>query len=265
MTVLRKRFRRRLKPRRYRTTHLLPSLLTSASVACGLLAIICSMDKAPELAAWLILVAFVCDGLDGKIAKLLKVSSPLGVQLDSLGDVISFGVAPAMMLRTLLYPTSHKLGISLALIYVLCTALCLARYNLTAESAARAHFTGLPCPAAAGLLASIVLVLQLYGIEVLPGSFLRGGIHVLTVVVSILMVSRVPYPDLAVRYLERRSIFNHTVVIALLLSVGALNPQITMVSCFAVYVILGPALLRHPRKSPAADRDDQTFPLEREV
>ena len=162
MAPLRQRLRRPLKPKRYRTTHLLPSLLTSATVACGLLAIIYCMDGAPELAAWMILVAFVCDGLDGKVAKMLKVSSPLGVQLDSLGDVIAFGVAPAMMLRTVLYPSSHKLGISLALIYVLCTVLRLARYNVMAESARKPHFTGLPCPAAAGLLASIILVLRLY-------------------------------------------------------------------------------------------------------
>lgn len=265
MAPLRQRLRRPLKPKRYRTTHLLPSLLTSATVACGLLAIIYCMDGAPELAAWMILVAFVCDGLDGKVAKLLKVSSPLGVQLDSLGDVIAFGVAPAMMLRTVLYPSSHKLGISLALIYVLCTVLRLARYNVMAESARKPHFTGLPCPAAAGLLASIILVLRLYEMDLSLGDPLRMGIHILTVIVSILMVSRVPYPDLAVRYLERRSLFNHTVVIAIGLSLGALNPEVTMACCFAAYVMFGPVWLHQHRKVRARDGNDEAVSLGREV
>jgi CDP-diacylglycerol--serine O-phosphatidyltransferase len=265
MSVLRQKFRRPLKPKRYRATRLFPSVLTSAGVACGLLAIIHCMDGAAELAAWMILVAFVCDALDGKIAKLLKVSSPLGVQLDSLGDVISFGVAPAMMLRTVLYPTSHKLGISLMLAYVLCTALRLARYNVMSSDAPRLHFTGLPCPAAAGLLASTVLVLKLHNVDLSVIGPLRVGIHIMTVILSILMVSRVPYPDLMVRYLERRSNFSHTVAIALGVSLGILNPQATMVLCFGAYVLLGPVLLRHDRRVHVTKSDGEVVSVGRDV
>lgn len=265
MSALRQRLRRPLKRKRYRATHLLPTLLTSASVACGLLAIIYCMDGAAEPAAWMILVACVCDALDGKVARLLKVSSPLGVELDSLGDVISFGVAPAIVLRTVLYPSSYKLGISLTLIYVLCTTLRLARYNVMAHSAPKRHFTGLPCPAAAGLLASIVLMLKLHEIDLSMGGPLQVGMHILTVILSILMVSRVPYPDLLTRHLERRSLFNHTVVIALVLSVGALNPHATLVFCFAAYVLLGPVLLRHLRRIQVGESDSKLTEIEREV
>ncbi|MFH1741785.1 MAG: CDP-diacylglycerol--serine O-phosphatidyltransferase [bacterium] len=259
MSKLRPRLRRPVKPKHYRGTHLLPNLLTSASIACGLLAIVYSMDGFVELAAWMILVAFVCDGLDGKVAKLMKVSSPLGVELDSLGDLISFGVAPAVMLRRLLYPSWEKLGISLVLVYVLCTALRLARYNVMAHSARKPHFTGLPCPAAAGFLASVVLVLGHYNLDLsLSGPF-RIGIHVLTVILSVLMVSRVRYPDLAVRYVERRGNFNHTVVIALGLSLGVLNPPVTMLCCFAVYLLLSPLLLFRKQEVAVDDHDPETL------
>ncbi len=252
------KFRKSLKPRMIRATYLFPTLLTSASIVSGLLAIVYSMDGFIELSAWMILVAFVCDGLDGKIAKLLKVSSTLGVELDSLGDLISFGVAPAVMLRRLLYPSSEKLGISLMLIYVLCTALRLARYNVMAHSSSRkVHFTGLPCPAAAGFLASIVLVLTHYGWDLSQGGFFRLALHLLTVFLAVMMVSHVRYPDLAARYVERRSLFNHTVVIAIGLSLGVLNPQLTMLFFFGVYVSLGPALLVQSRHRQLAGETEQ--------
>ncbi len=241
-----------------RATHLFPTLLTSASIVSGLLAIVYSMDGYLELAAWMVLVAFVCDGLDGKVAKLLKVSSPLGVELDSLGDLISFGVAPAVMLRRLLYPAGEKLGISLMLIYVLCTALRLARYNVMAHSSSRKiHFTGLPCPAAAGFLSSLVLVLTHYGWVLSQGGPLRLGLHLLTIVLAVLMVSHVKYPDLAARYVERRSLFHHTVVIALALSLGVLHPQFTMLFCFATYVSLGPIMLLRRHRSSVTESDQE--------
>ncbi|HPO07830.1 MAG TPA: CDP-diacylglycerol--serine O-phosphatidyltransferase [bacterium] len=240
MRPFRDGLKRPLKPKRYRGAHLLPNLLTCSSIACGLLAIVYTMDGKFELASWMILVAFVFDGLDGKVAKLFKVSSPLGVELDSLGDVISFGVAPSLLLGRMLYPAWQKLGISLILVYVLCTALRLARYNVMAHTARRPHFTGLPCPAAAGLLTSLVLMLSFYNVDLTHGGPLRVGMHILTIVLAVLMVSRIRYVDLAVRYVERGSVFNHSVILALALGLGALHPQVTLFCCFAGYIILGP-------------------------
>jgi CDP-diacylglycerol--serine O-phosphatidyltransferase len=257
MRPFRNGLKKPLQPKRYRGAHLLPNLLTCSSIACGLLAIIYTMDGKFELASWMILVAFVCDGLDGKVAKLFKVSSPLGVELDSLGDVISFGVAPSLLLGRMLYPEWQKLGISLILVYVLCTALRLARYNVMTHIARRPHFTGLPCPAAAGLLTSLVLMLSFYNVDLAHIRPLRVGIHILTVILAVLMVSRIRYVDLAVRYVERGNVFNHSVVLALGLGLGALHPQITLFCCFAGYIILGPLPLLKMNKLKVEEGTEQ--------
>lgn len=229
--------------RRIRTAHLLPSVFTSGNVACGTAAILKACDGQYETAGWLILAGFLFDVLDGRVAKLLHASSNFGVQLDSLADVITFGVAPAVLFRSMLYAPDSRLGFSLAILYGTCTALRLARYNVTAlksgPSDARSSFLGLPCPCAAALLASLAIVLHEFDIAAakLPQKI---GIHLLIFGLSVLMVSRVRFPDLIARRVERGSVFNYLVIGAILLSIGVIEPPLMVLVASASFIVGGP-------------------------
>ena len=151
--MLRRRQRRR--PRAQPLIHLLPNMFTVLSLCAGLTAIRYALDGRFELAVALIIVAGVLDGLDGRSARLLKISSKLGAELDSLADFLSFGVAPAILVYLWSLNQVKALGWALALLFATCCALRLARFNTELENTDRPawmsrFFTGMPAPAAAG-------------------------------------------------------------------------------------------------------------------
>ncbi|MBN1846222.1 MAG: phosphatidylcholine/phosphatidylserine synthase [Sedimentisphaerales bacterium] len=270
------RFRRQHKTRRLRRVAVMPSLVTLLNGVCGFAAIHFTargmnepdrlwLEK-PELtffaaAAWMIFLAMICDGLDGFLARLSRGTSGFGAQLDSLADVISFGVAPAfLMLRVVenhfqgvIGPVSPVFG-SIpgkllwlgAVMYVCCAALRLARFNVEHGRPEVGHdqFSGLPSPAAAGVVASLVL---LYGDLVpeikpdVPGLAQIGGrvvIHCLpwiTVLVALLMVSRIPYGHVINQYVRGRRPFGHVVRIVILLLFLYWKPQLTLSIVFIFY------------------------------
>ncbi|MEW6238752.1 MAG: CDP-diacylglycerol--serine O-phosphatidyltransferase [Candidatus Omnitrophota bacterium] len=238
-----RRFRiRNLRPKRknIKVVHLLPNVLTSFNVACGVSSIILGIDKRFEVAAFFILLAAFFDLIDGKVARLFGSASPFGVQLDSLADVISFGVAPPVLLHTILYQQSDRLGLSLVLIYTLFTALRLARYNVHANiGQKRDHFTGLPCPVPACFLAATVLVCIEYGIA-MDNAYFRTGMHIVMISLACLMVSTVSYPDLSSWHIERRNIFQHNVIMVLVLCVTVLIFKTVIFFLSASFILSGP-------------------------
>ena len=141
---------------RYRGVFLLPSLFTLGAVFAGFYAIIASMNNQFESAAMAIVVAGILDGLDGRIARLTNSQSAFGAELDSLSDMVSFGVAPALIAFSWGLQPLGRLGWAIAFIYVAGTALRLARFNTQIGLADSRIFTGLASPAAAGLVISLV-------------------------------------------------------------------------------------------------------------
>lgn len=236
-----------LKPRQ-RMYAIIPTLLTLGNAVCGFGAITFAAKVGPEqvlnvaatgpktasellfVSAGLIFLAMVFDALDGSVARLTKQSSDFGAQLDSLCDVVSFGVAPAFLMLKLMHP-SHKLMESIAtlpleysprllwtiaVLFMTCAILRLARFNNeTDENDSHADFKGLPSPAAAGVIAAFPIGLQglkdVTGEGVVAGS-IQGStsflsaiailLPIITVCVAILMVSRIRYPHLINQFLR---------------------------------------------------------------
>ena len=190
--MLPKRRRRRLRAQPL--IHLVPNIFTVMSLCAGLTSIRYALDQRFELAVALIVVAGVFDGLDGRSARLLKITSKLGAQLDSLADFLSFGVAPALLVYLWTLNSVKGVGWALALLFATCCALRLARFNTELEepnepSWRSRFFTGLPAPSAAGL--AIMPLLASFAFD--QSWFQNWPLNaVLTVVVALLMVSKLP-------------------------------------------------------------------------
>jgi CDP-diacylglycerol--serine O-phosphatidyltransferase len=143
---------------RERGIYLLPNLFTSASLFAGFYAIVQAMNGRFEHSAVAIFIAMVLDGLDGRVARLTNTQSAFGAEYDSLSDMVSFGVAPALVLYVWALQPMGKLGWIAAFIYCACAALRLARFNTKLDEGDKRYFQGLPSPAAAALLAGLVWV-----------------------------------------------------------------------------------------------------------
>lgn len=141
-----------------RSIYLLPNLFTTAALFAGFYAIVQAMGGHFEQSAIAIFVAMVMDGLDGRVARLTNTQSAFGAEYDSLSDMVSFGVAPALVLYVWALKPMGKLGWIAAFIYCACAALRLARFNTKLDDADKRYFQGLPSPAAAALLAGLVWV-----------------------------------------------------------------------------------------------------------
>jgi CDP-diacylglycerol--serine O-phosphatidyltransferase len=151
---------------RSRGIYLLPNLFTSAALFAGFYAIVQAMNGNFELSAIAIFIAMVMDGLDGRVARMTNTQSAFGAEYDSLSDMVSFGVAPALILYVWALKPLGKLGWIAAFIYCACAALRLARFNTKLdEHQDKRYFQGLPSPAAAALLAGFVWVSYEYGVS----------------------------------------------------------------------------------------------------
>lgn len=188
-----KRSRRRawqeLRERRGKGIFLLPSLLTTGNLFCGFFALILTVDHRYTEAALAIFVAMLMDLLDGRVARLMKATSQFGVEYDSLADVISFCVAPAFLIYSFALRGLGRPAWFAAFLFVICGALRLARFNVQTGSVDKRFFVGLSTPAAAGVVASTVMVLQ--GEELTRWTLL--AVAIATYVVALLMVSTFRY------------------------------------------------------------------------
>ena len=152
---------------RERGIYLLPNLFTTAALFAGFFAIVQAMNHKFELAAVAIFIAMVMDGLDGRVARMTNTTSAFGAEYDSLSDMVSFGVAPALIMYVWALAPLKKLGWIAAFLYCACAALRLARFNTKLDDPFqdKRFFQGLPCPAAAALLAGFVWVANEYQIS----------------------------------------------------------------------------------------------------
>lgn len=177
---------------RFRRGATLPSILTSVSLFFGVLSLVRSIQGQYEFAALFIAFSIVLDGLDGLVARLMGTASDFGRELDSLCDLMAFGVAPAFLAYAWALSDLGRLGVAAAFAYVLCGALRLARFNIQASVADKRHFVGLPIPAAAGAVAALVY----YCPRPVHDPALSALAGLLVAVLAVLMVSRARYRSL---------------------------------------------------------------------
>ena len=178
-------------PVRRKGIYLLPNLLTTGALFGGFYAVLSGFSGNYEWAAMAIFAAMFFDGLDGRVARMTNTQSDFGVQYDSLSDMVSFGVAPAVVAYGWGVSDLGKLGLAAAFVYASCAALRLARFNVQAESSDGKVFTGLPSPAAAALVAGFVWSTY----ELAPSVALSVLGAVLTAAAGLLMVSNFKYPS----------------------------------------------------------------------
>jgi CDP-diacylglycerol--serine O-phosphatidyltransferase len=219
---------RRVRKQRLKYVTILPSLITILNGVCGFAAIILASKDAFALAGYMILLAMIADMLDGRLARSVKSTSSFGGQLDSLCDIISFGVAPAFLMLEVLEYELESAGLPngsflqrflwlTAAVYISCAAIRLARFNVENEEDESAHmsFVGLPTPAAAGVIASLIIFHQ----QTLPNfDAIIYALPFLALGVAILMVSRLRYPHILNQYLRGKKPFAHLIRVLLLLA-----------------------------------------------
>ncbi len=178
--------------KKYLRKHLsiIPNSCTSMNLVCGFLSILMASHGEFLVASWLILIANIFDILDGRLARLTSVESLFGAELDSLCDLVSFGVAPAFLIYTRYFKDGSIIGMLVTVLFVLCGALRLARFNVTPHSHKDA-FEGMPIPGGAGILATMVIFeLQYFSFMAIP----QYAVPFIVVVTALLMISKIEYP-----------------------------------------------------------------------
>ncbi|MSQ98833.1 MAG: CDP-diacylglycerol--serine O-phosphatidyltransferase [Xanthomonadales bacterium] len=225
---------------------LLPNALTTAALFAGFYSIISGINGHYSASAIAVVVAGVLDGLDGRVARLTNTQSDFGVQYDSLSDLISFGLAPALLafnwsLSSLrdLGPMAGKLGWLAAFLYVACAALRLARFNTQVGVEDKSHFQGLATPAAAGTMVSTVWFFTSHGIH---GETVSWVIWLETVFLALLMFSRVRYFSGKTWPMGDRIPMYVLFLIVLVFALLAIDPPTVMLVLALAYVISGLAL-----------------------
>lgn len=220
-----------------RMIHPLPCLFTTASLLSGFYAIISSINGNFFNAAVAIIVAGVFDALDGRIARLTKTTSTFGMEYDSLSDLVSFGVAPALLAYLWALEPYGRYGWLAAFLYVATTALRLARFNSLTLEKAPVDFVGLPCPAAAGMIATTVLFTRYLGAN---DTVKHISILILVYLLSYLMVSNFSYMSFKHPAAKRKKTFQVTVGMVLLMILVAAEPPVTLFVIGSVYALSGP-------------------------
>jgi CDP-diacylglycerol--serine O-phosphatidyltransferase len=214
-----------------------PSLFTTANICCGFGSVLVAFRGEFTLAAALIAVSIVLDVLDGAVARAVGATSPFGVQLDSMADLISFGVAPAVLVHTWVLGDSPALGWVFAFLWLTCAAFRLARFNVTVDPLAdKRYFVGLPSPGAAGVPVATVFALD----DVAVGPWIWLPLAV-AVVPAVLMTTSVRFRSfrslLSVTHLPRLQVL---VVLALLVAGLVVNPALTGLCAAYGYVLTAP-------------------------
>ena len=221
------------RPKRFRRgVSLLPSLFTMANMFCGYACVIYSMRGEYETAAPFIGVAIVLDMLDGRIARMTGTESEFGLQFDSLADVISFGIAPAIMSFAWGLSSLGRLGWAAAFLFVTAAAMRLARFNIQSPSADKRYFVGLPSPAAAAVPAATVFAYP-YGL-----TDMRAAVPVLAMVVvpALLMVSTIRFRSFKALDLGTRRPYRVLILVALLIVAIVTHPEIVLVVMAYTYL-----------------------------
>jgi CDP-diacylglycerol--serine O-phosphatidyltransferase len=218
--------------------YLLPNLFTSFNLFCGFYSLIMSFHGSPIIAGYAIILASFFDILDGRIARLTKTTSKFGLEYDSIADIVSFGIAPGILAYIWALTSFGRWGWLVAFLYVVCGALRLARFNLQIDTVEKKFFQGLPTPAAAGMVASTVILFNSLNESNLVTSYTI--FFFLMPVLSILMVSNFRYISAKYLSLEGRRPFRLLIILIFLCILIVAKYKIMLFSSFLFYTLLGP-------------------------
>jgi CDP-diacylglycerol---serine O-phosphatidyltransferase len=233
-----------------RGIYIVPSLFTLANLAAGTVAVLFSANDHLTMAAWAIIAGIVMDMMDGRLARWAGATSQFGTELDSLCDLVTFGVAPAVLMFELALEPLGRPGYAIAIFFVVAAALRLARFNLRAQSGeSTPYFMGLPVPAAAGILASFVMSYELFDadgitVKTIPllmqrmPTFFRA-VPVVMILLSILMISTVRYGNFKQLKLGRPHSLQMVGLVLVALLLIFTYPQNMIFVVFSLYVLSG--------------------------
>ena len=224
-----------------RGIYLLPSILTTFGMFAGFYSIIASINGDFTLAAISIMVAMLWDALDGRVARLTNTQSDFGAQYDSLADLVSFGVAPALLVYEWSLSDLGRIGWLAAFIFLACAALRLARFNTQVGISDKRYFQGLPSPAAAGVIASMIW-LKFWKFEYFDFGIVSLSYYIgvgITIVCALLMVSNVRYYSFK-ELDSKKASFRFLLAIVLSFIVLLSKPNIFLFTGFFVYMLSGP-------------------------
>ncbi|MCU7939109.1 MAG: CDP-diacylglycerol--serine O-phosphatidyltransferase [gamma proteobacterium symbiont of Bathyaustriella thionipta] len=241
------------KSSKKRGIYLLPNLLTTSALFGGFYAVIAAMSGHFEGAALAIFIAMILDGLDGRVARMTNTQSDFGAEYDSLSDMISFGIAPALIMYTWSLSSLGKIGWIASFIYVVGAALRLARFNTQIGSADKRYFQGLASPAAAGFVVGFVWLCAENDIS---GQSLNYLVLLFTVGAGLLMVSNVKYRSFKDLDLKNKVPFVTMLVMVLIFITIVYQPPFILFSIFALYTFSGlfGYLIRKLRKKPKEEQ-----------
>jgi CDP-diacylglycerol--serine O-phosphatidyltransferase len=223
-----------------RGIYLLPTLFTVGNLFCGFCAIMLAVRGEFATGAVLIIVAGVLDGLDGRIARLTGTTSDFGVQFDSLADIVSFGIAPALLAYQWALVPIDRIGWLVAFIYLVCAAMRLARFNIQIGRGDKRWFAGLPSPAAAGAVASVVFAFPDLGQTTTATRI--ALVSILVAGVGLLMISRLRYWSFKDIGLRHPRSYTYVLPLAFVIVAIAVNPQTSLLLFAALYVASAPLL-----------------------
>ena len=221
-----------------RGIYLLPNLLTTGALFSGFYSIVAAMNQHFGSAAIAIFVAMILDGMDGRIARLTNTQSAFGMQYDSLSDMVSFGLAPSLVVYQWALFGMGKLGWLAAFVYTACASLRLARFNTQATSIDKRYFQGLPSPGAAAVLAGLVWFGSSYGL--IDGTTIGAMCFLVTVIIGLLMVSNIRYHSFKEFDLKNRIPFVTFLIIVPVFVLIAIEPALILFLLAIIYAISGP-------------------------
>jgi len=215
--------------------YILPNLFTASSIFVGVISIVEASKGHFILASWLVLLALVFDGLDGRVARMTNTTSQFGVEFDSLADIISFGIAPAMLLYFYIGHDYGRFGILVSALYVIFGAIRLARFNISTAKTDPNVFIGLPIPTAAVFVSMWVLLFHKYTLEDYSIALLF-----LALGVAVLMVSNFRYPSFKKIQLDKPMVFKTMILLMLTASLLYLFSAEGFALIILLYTLYGP-------------------------
>lgn len=222
----------------HHSIYLLPNLLTTASLFAAFYSIVASLKGQYETAIVAIFIGMIADGLDGRIARLTNTQTDFGAQYDSLSDMVTFGVAPALLLYSWILHSMGKLGWLVAFMYTASAALRLARFNIHIEEQDKRFFQGLSSTISAGVIASFAWTCYQYDYN---NRFVMIVTALLTVSISLLMISNIRYYSFKDLDFKGKVPFLYLVVMVIIFIAIAANPAVVLFISSSLYVLSGPA------------------------
>jgi len=237
--------------KRHRGIYLLPNLFTTGCLFAGFFSIVTAMSGNFEAAAIAIFIAMILDGLDGRVARLTNTQSEFGAQYDSLADMVSFGLAPSLIIYLWALSAMGKLGWLAAFVYTAGTALRLARFNTQAATSGKRYFQGLASPAAAAVVAGLIWVGTSYSID---GEDWRIAAFVITIFAGMLMVSNVRYRSFKDLDLKGKIPFVALLTLVLVIVFISIDPPQVLFMGFFAYALSGPIVTLWTIRQKRAER-----------